>query len=352
MGGFGLWNPALDAKLQEVLKQSPAATTNDRWEKNASIIKSMNATQNKVRVQAVERSKAAKEKRQIYEDTDEDVLAQLDLALETILEQAAALGALHEKVVKGAQLADIYHDLYTVLAPTQKAESSDWKDFDVLDVASDKRDDVVNNLSKIRPSVGVVPEMMHVRGMYNDVTEKLETREIDRTANLVHSSMMASNTCKKMLKNARDVLSRGQSGAIKRSDGYDDVDKEVTTIDIVGPYSPMLVQASSSSTRGKLQPINTLIDLRKEGMMAKCQLADALENFKDTRATLEKQAVFTDAWQGRFNEIASFVKAAGLSARFFLAEFDKAQVQAIRHRSILGKKRTRYEGSAYQALPT
>ncbi len=48
-----------------------------------------------------------------------------DLALAAVLEQAAALSALREKVVNGASTStdDINRDLYTILAPKNKARS-------------------------------------------------------------------------------------------------------------------------------------------------------------------------------------------------------------------------------------
>jgi hypothetical protein len=53
-----------------------------------------------------------------------------------------------------------------------------------------------------------------------------------------------------------------------------------------------------------LQTTNTLVEVKKEKIAAECQLAVALEKLEDTQETLGQQAVFTDAWQGRFDELA------------------------------------------------
>ena len=111
------WNLALDKNLQDALETVPTGTHN-RWDKIASIVGSKSAKQCKSRAQAAVRSRAAKEKRQQDDQSDETALAQLDLALVAALKQAAALGALREKMAKGAQLDEINRDLYTILSPS------------------------------------------------------------------------------------------------------------------------------------------------------------------------------------------------------------------------------------------
>ena len=162
--------------------------------------------------------------------------------------------------------------------------------------------------------------------------KKLETHGIDGTAHLVHS-MMELEKCKEELKNTRNELSRWQSGAVKSIEVYD-VDKEVSTYDIAGPSARREACASLSSMQAILQTTNTLVEVKKEKIAAVCQLAVALEDLEDTQETLGQQAVFTDAWQGRFDELALLAEAAGV---------DKVQIQAIRHRSVSGKNRARYE---------
>ena len=127
-----VWNAALDAKLQEALEQVPAGTY-DRWVKITSIVRPKSATQYTGHTQATARSKAAQEfaakrikapeeRRQKDDETDKDARTQCDHALEAVLEQAASLSVLCEKVVNGASTStdDINCDMYTILAPKHK----------------------------------------------------------------------------------------------------------------------------------------------------------------------------------------------------------------------------------------
>ena len=82
------------------------------------------------------------------------------------------------------------------------------------------------------------------------------------------------------------------------------------------------------------QTTNILVEVKKEKIAAECQLAVALEELEDTQETLGQQAVLTDAWQGRFDELALLAEGAGV---------DKVQIQVICYRSVSGKKRARYE---------
>ena len=168
---------------------------------------------------------------------------------------------------------------------------------------------------------------------YHSVTvlKKLETHGIDGTAHLVHS-MIELETCKEELKNALTELSHWKSGAVKSVEVYD-VDKNVSTYDILaGPSTQSEACASSSSMHVILQATDTLVEVKKEKIQAECQLADALEDLEDTQETLGQQVVFTDTWQGRFDELALLAEEAGV---------DKVQVYDIRHRSVAGKKRAR-----------
>ena len=75
-----------------------------------------------------------------------------------------------------------------------------------------------------------------------------------------------------------------------------------------------------------LQTTNTLVKVKKENFQAESQLANALEDLEDTQETLGQQVVFTDSWQGRFDELAILAEAAGV---------DKVQVCNIRNRSFV-----------------
>ena len=107
--------------------------------------------------------------------------------------------------------------------------------------------------------------------------------------------------------------------------------------------------ASSSSMHLILQTTNTLVKVKKENFQAESQLANALEDLEDTQETLGQQVVFTDSWQGRFDELAILAEAAGV---------DKVQVNNIRNRSFVAgtKCAQNYEWScaaydwAYQSL--
>ena len=136
---------AVDAKLQEALEQVPAGTY-DRWFKITSIVRPKSATQytghaqaaarsNAAEEHAAERSKAPEQRRQKDGETDEDAHTRCDLALAAVLEQATALSALREKVANGASTStdDINRDLYTILAPKNKARSEGGVDPDELD---------------------------------------------------------------------------------------------------------------------------------------------------------------------------------------------------------------------------
>ena len=76
--------------------------------------------------------------------------------------------------------------------------------------------------------------------------------------------------------------------------------------------------------------------MKKEKIVAECQLAVALEELEDTQETLGQQAIFTDAWQGCFDELALLAEGAGV---------DKVLIQAIRYRYVSGKKHAWYEWS-------
>jgi hypothetical protein len=75
-----------------------------------------------------------------------------------------------------------------------------------------------------------------------------------------------------------------------------------------------------------LQTTNTLVKVKKENFQAESQLANALEDLEDTQETLGQQVVFTDSWQGQFDELAILAEAAGV---------DKVQVCNIRNRSFV-----------------
>ena len=154
--------------------------------------------------------------------------------------------------------------------------------------------------------------------------KKLETRGIDGTAHIVHS-MIELEKCKEELKNAQTELSQWKSGAVKSIEVYD-VDKEVSTYDNSGPFMQREAGASSSSMHLILQTTNTLVKVKKEKFQAESQLANALEDLEDTQETLGQQVVFTDSWQGRFDELAILAEAAGV---------DKVQVYNIRNRSFV-----------------
>ncbi len=145
--------------------------------------------------------------------------------------------------------------------------------------------------------------------------------------------MMEFEKCKEELKNTLNELSHWQSGAVKSIEVYD-VDKEVSSYNIAGPSAQKEACTSSSSMQAISQTTNILVEVKKEKIAAECQLAVALEELEDTQETLGQQAVFTDAWQGRFDKLALLPEGAGV---------DKVQIQAIHYRSVSGKKRGRYE---------